>query len=52
MLKNQLYEHHKEAENEGISIWQYQRGRRRPQFLTSTLKSIPNFDSNWAYLII
>ena len=29
-MKNQIYEHIKAPENEGISIWHYVKGRNRP----------------------
>ena len=33
-------------------MWQYPRGRRRPQFITASLKTMPNLDSNASYLFI
>jgi hypothetical protein len=35
-----------------VSIWHFPKGRLRPQYVTSNLKSIPCFDSNSSYIII
>jgi hypothetical protein len=51
-MKNQIYEHCKERENEGVSIWHFPKGRLRPQYVTSNIKSIPCFDSNSSYIVI
>jgi len=52
MQRNLIYDHCKDAEDGGISIWHFMKGRKRPLFLTSTLESTPNFDSNSAYTVI
>ncbi|CDW90641.1 UNKNOWN [Stylonychia lemnae] len=52
MQRNQIFEHCKDPENEGLSIWQYPNLRKRPLFLTSTLRTIPKFDSNSSYIVI
>jgi hypothetical protein len=40
----------KDPSNQGISVWQIT--KRRVQYLCGQLESIPNFDSNQAYLVI
>jgi hypothetical protein len=41
-----------DPENDGVSIWVFNRGKKRPIPLTLSLKTIPNFDSNLSYVVI
>lgn len=52
MQRNPLFELCKIPDNDGIFIWQYQKNKKRPAYLASNFKSIPNFDSNSCYILI
>lgn len=52
MQRNLIFEYCKEPENEGLSIWHFPKGKKRPLYLASNLETIPNFDANCSYIVI
>jgi hypothetical protein len=52
MQRNLIFEYCKDENNNGITIWQFPKDRKRPLLITEFLKTIPNFDSNSSYIVI
>lgn len=51
MQRNYILEHCKD-QTDGISIWQFGKGKKRTRYITDKLETIPNFDSNSSYIVI